>query len=485
MTEPCDLSAVEARRLIGEKKLSPVELLDSCIARIDAVDPAVNAMVATCYPRAREEARAAELAVIRGETLGPLHGLPLGVKDLNLTEGLRTTFGSLIYQDYIPDHDEGLIAALRGAGAIVIGKTNTPEFGAGANTVNKVYGATRNPFDTARTCAGSSGGSAVALATGMAPLCTGSDTGGSLRTRAAFCGVSSIRPTPGVVASETRAVGLTTFGVQGPMARSIPDAALMLSTIAGFGALDPLSAPLDGAAFAAVPEADLGTLRVAVSEDLGFARIDQRIRETFRARTAKFRSLFKDCTERDPALQGASEVFWILRGVTFLANHGERYEKHRDLLGENVRGNVEDAAKMTAHEIGWANAEQTRLYRDFQRFFDDIDLLICPAAAVPPFPVEQLYCAEIDGVKLPNYISWLDITSAITLTGHPVAVVPCGYEPTGTPFGLQIVGPRRHSDASVIAAAAALETAFAADPDLARPVPDIAALTGVAQNSRS
>ncbi len=481
MSEPCDLGAVEARRLIGEGTLSPVELLDSCIARVEAVDPAVNAMVATCYPRARSEAKAAEHAVARGETLGPLHGLPLGVKDLNLTAGLRTTFGSLIYQDYIPDRDEGMIAALRGAGAIVIGKTNTPEFGAGANTVNKVYGATRNPFDRALTCAGSSGGSAVALATGMTPLCTGSDTGGSLRTPAAFCGVTSIRTTPGVVASDTRAVGLTTFGVQGPMARNIPDAALMLSAMAGFGALDPLSAPVDGSAFANVAEADLATLRVAVSGDLGFAQIDQSIRKTFRARTAKFRSLFKECTEEAPNLQGASEVFWILRGVTFLANHQERYEKHRDLLGENVRGNIEDAAKMTAREIGWANAEQTRLYRGFQRFFDDADLLICPAAAVPPFPVEQLYCAEIDGVKLPNYISWLDITSAITLTGHPVAVIPCGRDPAGTPFGLQIIGPRRHSDAAVIAAAAALESAFAADPDLARPVPDISALTAAAQ----
>ena len=479
--EPCDLSALEARRLIGERKLSPVELLDSCIARIEAVDPAVNAMVATCYPRARREAQAAEQAVVRGEALGPLHGLPLGVKDLNVTEGLRTTFGSVIYQDFVPDRDEGMIATLRGAGAIVVGKTNTPEFGAGANTVNKVYGATRNPFDLARTCAGSSGGSAVALATSMVPLCTGSDTGGSLRTPAAFCGVSSIRPTPGVVASDTRAVGLTTFGVQGPMARNIPDAALMLSAMAGFAPLDPLSAPGDGGDFAAVADADLGALRVAISEDLGFAQIDGRIRETFRARTAKFGSLFRECSEAAPALQGASEVFWILRGVTFLANHGDRYEEHRDLLGENVRGNVDDALRMTAKEIGWANAEQTRLYRNFQRFFDDFDLLICPSASVPPFPVEQLYCAEIDGVKLPNYISWLDITSAITLTGHPVAVIPCGYEPTGTPFGIQIIGRRPHSEASVIAAAAALERAFAADPDLARPVPDVAALTSATQ----
>ena len=207
MTKPCDLPAGEARRLIGTKELSPVELLQSCVDRIEAVNPTVNAMVATCYDRAREEAEAAERAVMQGEPLGPLHGLPFGVKDLNLTEGVRTTFGSLIHEDFVPEEDERMVADLRAAGAILVGKTNTPEFGAGANTVNKVYGATVNPFDTARTCGGSSGGSAVALATGMLPLCTGSDTGGSLRIPAGFCGITAIRATPGVVASERRIVG--------------------------------------------------------------------------------------------------------------------------------------------------------------------------------------------------------------------------------------------------------------------------------------
>ncbi len=193
MTNPRDLSAVEARRLIGTRELSPVELLESCIDRIEAVNPTVNAIVATCYERAREEARAAEHAVMQSEPLGLLHGLPFGVKDLNLTENLRTTFGSLIHEDFVPEEDERMVADLRAAGAILVGKTNTPEFGAGANTVNKVYGATVNPFDTTRTCGGSSGGSAVALAAGMLPLCTGSDTGGSLRIPAGFCGITAIR----------------------------------------------------------------------------------------------------------------------------------------------------------------------------------------------------------------------------------------------------------------------------------------------------
>ena len=235
MTEPCDLTAVEARRLIGRKALSPLELTDSCIARIEAVDGNVNAMVTRCFDRARSEAKAAEQVVARGDDLGLLHGLPMGVKDLNVTEGVLTTYGSPIHAENVPLEDERIIAALRKAGAIVIGKTNTPEFGAGANTKNAVFGATGNPFDPKRICGGSSGGSAVALATGMAPICTGSDTGGSLRTPASFCGVVSHRGTPGLVPSDKRGVGLTTYNVQGPMARNVADTSLMLAAMAGKG----------------------------------------------------------------------------------------------------------------------------------------------------------------------------------------------------------------------------------------------------------
>jgi len=476
MMEACELTAVQARRLMVEKKLSPLELLDSCVRRIEAVNKSVNAVVSTCFERARDEARAAEAAIVAGEILGPLHGLPLGVKDLNVTEGLRTTFGSLLFADNIPDQDEGLIASLRRAGAIVTGKTNTPEFGAGANTTNKVFGSTRNPFDTARTCGGSSGGSAVALATGMMPLCTGSDTGGSLRTPASFCGVVSIRPTPGVVPSDRRAIGLSTYGVQGPMARTVADAALMLSAMAGSDAYDPLSGPLDTASLA-VPEAvDLSTLRVGVSEDLGFAEIDQGIREVFRQRVAGFSHLFHECAGNDPQMQQASEVFWLIRGLHFLTSHGEKYQQHPELLGPNVLGNVEKGLQMKAEEIAWAYGECTNIYRRFQRYFEDVDVLICPTVSVPPFPVEQLYCDEINGRKLSSYIQWVDITAAITLTGHPVVQLPCGRDATGTPFGLQIVGPRTHSERFVTGIAAALERYFSDHSDLARPVPDLSKL---------
>ncbi len=476
MTDACELTAVQARRLMVEKRLSPLELLDSCVRRIEAVDASVNAVVTTCFERARDEARAAEDAIAGGEILGPLHGLPLGVKDLNVTEGLRTTFGSLLFKDNIPDQDEALIASLRRAGAIVTGKTNTPEFGAGANTTNKVFGATRNPFDTARTCGGSSGGSAVALATGMVPLCTGSDTGGSLRTPASFCGVVSIRSTPGVVPSDRRVIGLSTYGVQGPMARTVADAALMLSAVAGSDACDPLSGPLNAASFANPEAVDLSTLRVGVSEDLGFAEIDQGIRQVFRQRVAGFSHLFHECAGKDPRMQQASEVFWFIRGLHFLASHGEKYKQHPELLGPNVRGNVEKGLRMKAEEIAWAYGECTNIYRRFQHYFEDVDVLICPTVSVPPFPVEQLYCEEINGRKLNSYIQWVDITAAITLTGHPVVQLPCGRDATGTPFGIQIVGPRTHSERFVTGVAAALESYFSDQPDLARPVPDLSKL---------
>ncbi len=269
MTDPCDLTAVDARRLIGDKRLSPVELLESCIARIESVNPAVNAMVTKAYDRAREEAKAAEDAVMSGDELPPLHGLPVGIKDLDDTDGIRTTYGSMLYKDNIPDEDEQVVAAARHAGGIIIGKTNTPEFGAGGNTNNALFGPTRNPFNTELTCGGSSGGSGVALATGMAPLCQGSDTGGSLRLPATFNGVVAHRPSPGVVPAGCRDVAYTTYQTQGPMARTVADASLFLTALAERSAVDPMSFPLDPMQFLKVQDVDLGSLRVAFSEDLG------------------------------------------------------------------------------------------------------------------------------------------------------------------------------------------------------------------------
>jgi Asp-tRNA(Asn)/Glu-tRNA(Gln) amidotransferase A subunit family amidase len=476
MGELCDLEAVELRRLIGAKQISPVELLASCRARIERVNGAVNAVVATCFERAATEAEAAERAVMAGDPLGALHGLPIGVKDLALTGGLRTTFGSPQFSDFVPEADERQVAAIRQAGGIVVGKTNTPEFGAGANTVNPVYGATGNPFDPDKTCAGSSGGSAAALATGMVPLATGSDMGGSLRNPAAYCGVVGFRPSPGVVPHELRLLGWSPLSVQGAMGRTVADAALLHEVMAGADARDPLSAPADGAP---VDEpVDLGSLRVAVSEDLGFAPVDHGIRRTFRAAVAHFRRVFARADDCDPPLDdSAHEVFEVTRAVSFVAAHGATYRERPEVLGPNIRANVEQGLAMSLEDVARAMRRHTELYRAFLDFMAGYDALICPALAVPPFPHRELYVAKINGQKLRTYFHWLALPYGLTLTASPVACIPCGRDHTGMPFGIQVCG-RRFGDRRTLRIAAALERYLQTIPELARPVPDLAALAG-------
>ena len=482
MTKACDLAATDARRRIATRELSPVELLESCIARIEAVNPAVNAVITTCFDRARDQARAAERAVRSGDQLGLIHGLPVAIKDLSQTQGVRTTFGSLLYEDHVPDADERLVAAIRAQGGIVVGKTNTPEFGAGANTTNRVFGATGNPFAPDLTCGGSSGGSAVAVATGMAPLASGSDFGGSLRIPATFCGVVGFRPSPGTVPNETRPVGLTPLSVQGPMARTVKDAALLLAAMAGADMRDPFSGPLNADLLRPPEVVDLGGLRAAFSEDLGCAPVSRAIREVFRARTARFRSVFAQAQDRDPDLGPVHDVLEILRGVSFVAAHKERLETHRDILGPHIIDNTERGLRYTAADIAWAHVEQTRLYRRFLAMFDEVELLICPATAVSPFPHEQLSVSDIDGETMPTYMRWTAVTYGITMATPPAAAIPCGVDHAGMPFGIQVVGPNG-KDRFVLDVAHSLEQVLAKDPATARPVPDLDKLGRVAGTS--
>jgi len=471
----CDRDARELRRLIGEKAISPVELLESCLARIAAVNPRLNAITAAAFNRARDEARAAERAVLAGAPLGALHGLPIGIKDLQDTAGLATTYGSPLFAHHVPAADERMVAAVRRAGAIVVGKTNVPEFGAGANTTNAVYGPTRNPFDPARTCGGSSGGSAVALATGMLPLCTGSDTGGSLRIPAAFCGVVGFRPSPGLVPNERRALGWSPISVAGPMGRTVADAMLLLGAQVAGDSRDPLAVPADGARFATPAPVDLAALRVAVSADLGGAPIERRIRATFEERVGLIGGVFRACDWRDPDMTGADEAFAAIRAQNFLAGQRERYEHHRDKLGPYVRANYEQGLAMSAAEVAAAHATQTRIYRGLERFFAEHDILISPTVGVAPFPIEEGHVRAVEGRALPTYFSWLAPTYYLSLTGHPCVSIPCGLEPTGTPFALQICGPAR-ADKFVLDVAHALEQLLARDPRTARPRPDLAKL---------
>ena len=475
MSEPCDLSAVEARRLIAAKALSPVELMQSCLDRVAKTDPAVNAMVAMDEELALDTARNAEQTVMHGEPLGLLHGLPLGVKDLQATAGLRTTYGSLLYEDFVPEEDEDTVANLRDEGAIILGKTNTPEFGAGANTKNRVYGATGNPFNTELTCAGSSGGSAVALALGQVPIATGSDYGGSLRTPSAFCGIVGIRPSPGVVPGPDRSALLSPFSVNGPMGRTVEDAHLLLKAQIDLDKRDPFS----NDDVMRIPEMlagmDLAGLNIAFSEDLGCAPVDNDIREIFRSRIKAFSHVFATATEASPDFGQVHDVFEIQRGINFATAHMERLANQREKLGPNVIDNTERGLQFTAKEVAWAQGEQAKIYQRYMEFFDDFDVLICPTAAVSPYPHAELSVTEINGEKMPTYMRWLTLAYALTVALPVVVALPCGVDHKGMPFGIQVAGPNG-SDAMVIEVAHALEQVLASNPETQRAVPDITKL---------
>lgn len=475
MLAPSDLSAIEARRLIGLRELSPVELLESCISRIENANPILNAIVAADFAVARREARHAEAAVLRGGNLGRLHGIPVAIKDLCDTAGLRTTYGSLVFQDHVPAADDPVVANLRGEGAIIVGKTNTPEFGAGGTTVNRVYGVTRNPFDSTRTCGGSSGGSAVAVAAGMSTVATGSDTGGSLRIPASFCGVVAYRPTPGLIPSTANRVGWTAFGTQGPIARTVADCALVLSVMASRKAGARVDNPSEACFGGEECDPVLAGLRVSFSEDLGFAAVSDVIRMGFRARMEVLQRMFARAESADPELGEASRAFWILRTSHLASAHYRHYLERPELLGQNLTSAIEAGLKWSEEEVGWAVTEQQRIVSRFERFMREYDLLISPATAVPPFPVGLPYCSEVDGQALASYTDWLSIAYGLSLSEAPVCLLPCGLDMTGMPFGLQIVS-KRGCDRFLLRAAAAIEACLAATPRLSRPRPFVASV---------
>ncbi len=479
MAEPCDLTAVEARASIGRSELSPVELLESCLARIDAVDPAVNAMVTRADERAREEAATAAEAVVLaardGRELPPLHGLPVGIKDLQATAGIVTTYGAESFADNVPDADAGIVARVRAAGGIVVGKTNIPERSIGANTVNRLFGATGNPFDVDKTCGGSSGGSAVVLATGMVPLATGSDHGGSLRIPACYTGVVGHRATPGVVPFDERTIPQTFYSVQGPMGRTVADTALLLSVIAGHSRRDPMSYPLDAGAFASLEPVDLRDLRVGVTEDLGGVLVSSSIRSTFRQRVDAIADLVGSCSAVDVDLRPASEIDWLLRSDVFVAQYHREAEGWDERFNPNIRSTYDAALATPMADIARARRTQMDLHQAFQAVFDDVDVIVCPGVSVSPFPWRDLYPLEVDGAPVDNYMAWLALTAAITVVGHPVTALPCGLDHTGMPFGLQLIGPA-HGDHRLLSLAASLEAALAGSPETARPEPDLGQL---------
>ncbi len=477
--EPCELTAVEARRLIGTRRLSPVELTESCIARIEAIDPAVNALPARDFQGARTTARTAEQAVMDGRPLGPLHGLPLAVKDLEDAAGFVTSHGSPIHAGIMVHQDQRTIGAIRDAGATIIAKSNVPEFGAGANTRNAVYGATGNAFDPSKSAAGSSGGSAVALACGMVPLATGSDTGGSLRNPASFNGIVGFRPSPGLVASEK--YGFSPLSVLGPMGRTVGDVALLLSTMVSDDKRDPQATTIHGrtvrqpADFAVPARCDLSSLKVALTPDFGFAPTERHIAEVFAEKTALFRGAFAQAGDTTPDCTGADESFEVLRSLGFLRKHADSMRTRPHDLGPNIHANYEEGLRYSAMDVSRAMGLQADMYRRWQSFFDDWDVVLSPAITISPRDWTELYPAEIDGKATRTYFQWLALAYCSSLIGHPSVSLPMGLDRNGMPFGLQIVGPRG-GDALVLAVAQALETHLAGDPRTARALPDLGRL---------
>ena len=460
MTDLIRMTAVDIVHGLKTGEITPLDCLDALEARVAAVDGAVNALPTRCFDRARSHARKL-MARPAGER-GPLAGLPVPIKDLTDVAGVRSTQGSPIFRDRIADSSDLLVSHLEGNGGVVYAMSNTPEFGAGAHTFNEVFGVTRNPWNTALSASGSSGGAAVALATGMAWVAHGSDLGGSLRNPASFCGVVGMRPSPGRVAATVFSKIDSTLGVEGPMARNVEDLALLFDAMVGEEPADPLSLPSDGTSFLAAARSGWKPPRVAVSRDLGLPPVDGRVADLVMAAARKLEGEGVIVEEAHPDLRETRECAQTLRALSY-ANMAPLLESHRHLLKPEVIWNIEKGLKITGAEIARAEAQRGEMFRRMRRFFESYDLLLCPTTIVPPFPVEQRYVAECDGVNLDTYVDWLMIVHAITLTASPAISIPCGFTADRLPVGLQVVAPGR-GEARLLAGARFIEQVLALGP---------------------
>ena len=459
MPDICSLSAVELARLIAGRRISAVEVMRAHLDRIAARNPRLNAIV-TLLPAGvlLGEAEKADRAAAAGEPLGPLHGLPVAHKDLTLTRGIRTTFGSPIFAEFVPDEDALIVERLRAAGAITIGKTNTPEFGAGSQTFNAVFGPTRNPWDESRTCGGSSGGAAAALAAGMVPIADGSDYGGSLRNPASFCGVAGLRPTPGRVPAWPDAAPWFPVPVQGPMARSAADLALMLSAIAGPDRRVPLALSEPGSEFRRPLDRDFQGVRVAWSMDFGGVPFDPAVPAALAPARGMLAGLGCDLEDDGPEMDGAAVAFDSWRAWFFELTWGPLLDRRRADMKETVIWNIERGRALDAAALAEATRCWTALLGRAHAFFERFDFLALPVSQVPPFDVDTEYPTEVAGVQMRNYTDWMASCAWISLLGCPAISVPVGKTPDGLPVGLQIVG-RSGDDFGVLQIANALEQA--------------------------
>ena len=452
-----DLIRDTACEVVGKLKageVTPLDLLDVLEKRIAEVDGKVNALPILCFDRARDHAKA--LMKKPASERGLLAGLPVPIKDLTEVSGVRSTQGSPIFKDNIPARSDVMVERLEDNGAVVYAKSNTPEFGAGANTFNEVFGATLNPWDTSRSAAGSSGGAAVALATGTAWLAHGSDMGGSLRNPASFCGVVGLRPSIGRVAHTPKFKIDRTLGVQGPMARNVEDLALLLDAMSGEHPADPLSLPALPTSFLSAARAGGKPKRIAYSPDLGITPVDPEVAAITRKAAKRFSEAGAIVEEAHPDLREAHECFHVLRALDFAVSKAELLRKHRDLLKPEVIWNIEEGLKLTVERVARAEAQRIAMAARAEEFFKTYDLLLAPATIVPPFPVQNRYVAECAGKKFDNYVEWLGIVYAITLACCPALSLPCGFTASGLPVGLQMVGAPR-GEAKLLAGAKVLE----------------------------
>jgi amidase len=449
-----DLSALAVVDLLGKGDVTPLDCLDALEARIGLVDQAVNALPTLCWDRARRAAKAVMARPVAER--GPLRGLPVAIKDLTDVAGVRTTYGSPAFADHVPEVSDPLVERLEAEGAVIYAKTNTPEFGAGANTFNEVFGATVNPWNTALSAAGSSGGSAVALATGTAWLAHGSDLGGSLRNPASFCGIVGMRPSPGRVATFPGVPIDRLLSVQGPMARTVEDCAFFLDMLSGEDIRDPVSLPKPETPFLDAARTGWRPKRVAFSADLGITPVDPEVAALCLKAAMRFSELGCDVIEDHPDFSGAHDTFNVLRAKNFAISKKQLLETKRDLLKPEVIWNIEKGLALTMEDHARAEARRATLYQRTIDFFGRFDIICTPATIVPPFPVGNRYVESCNGVQFDNYVHWLAIAYAFTLVGCPAISIPCGFTRAGLPVGLQIAA-RPRSDGRVLAAARALE----------------------------
>jgi amidase len=457
-SEICFSSATEIARRLRTKDLSARDVVAAHLAQIERLNPKLNAIVTLVPEQAMEQAKEADETLVKNKEVGPLHGLPVAHKDLFLTQGIRTTFGSLVFKDFVPDHDALIVERFKKSGAITVGKTNTPEFGAGSQTYNEVFGETPNPYDTTKTCGGSSGGAAVALATGMLPIANGSDFGASLRNPANFCNVVGLRPSPGRVPSWPSPAAWFTLSVQGPMARTVQDVALILTAISGPDPRSPIAIAEPASLFARSLNRDFKGVRVAWSRDLGGLPVDPAVTAVIEGKRDVFQALGCLIEDTEPCFTGADEAFRTWRAWLFELAYVHLLKDHRDKLKNTVIWNIEEGIKLTGPDLGLAERKRTELYHRVRQFMETYEFLILPVNQVLPFDLKQRYVTEINGVRMDTYIDWMKSCYYISVIGHPAISVPCGFTPEGLPVGIQIVG-RYRDDFGVLQLAHAFEQA--------------------------